>query len=48
MAFTRPIARPDTLPSDRTISFGEATRGGPPPIAAWYPIDSTLGHAFIY
>jgi hypothetical protein len=48
MGFTRSVERPRRLPSTQTIVFGEAPAGTPPPIRAWYPIDSSTGHAFIY
>jgi hypothetical protein len=48
MAFTEPIARPDNLPSDRRVSFGESLPGIAPPITAWYPSGEAVGHRFIY
>jgi hypothetical protein len=47
-AYTRPVDRPDSLPKDRVVTFREAPPGVPTPIAAWYPIDSSPGHEFIY
>ena len=48
LGFTRSVERPHTLPSTRTIVFGEAPAGAPLPIHAWYPVNSRTGHEFIY
>jgi hypothetical protein len=48
MAFTRFVSRPPRLRRSQTIGFGEAPAGTPPPIAVWYPLDSSRGHEFIY
>ena len=48
LGFTRSVERPRTLPATRTIVFGEAPAGAPLPIHAWYPVNSTTGHEFIY
>ena len=45
---TQVVMRPAGMPQDRTVTFGEAARGGPPPIAAWYPLGSDTGHRFLY
>jgi hypothetical protein len=47
-AFTRLVERPEGLRADRQVTFGEARRGAPPPITAWYPIGESVGHQFIY
>jgi hypothetical protein len=46
--FTERIARPEGLPENHLISFGERSRGAVPPVAAWYPIGDSRGHKFIY
>jgi hypothetical protein len=46
--FTRRVARPHNLPTGATVAFGEAVKGEPTPIAAWYPIDGANGQEFIY
>ena len=46
--FTRRVSRPRNLPAGATVAFGEAAKGEPAPIAVWYPVDGTDGHAFIY
>jgi hypothetical protein len=48
MALTNRIERPPSLPPDRSVTFGEARRGMPPPIAAWYPIGESRGYQFNY
>jgi hypothetical protein len=48
MGFTRTIARPRHMSSAIPIAFGEASANEPPPIAAWYEINATTGHEFIY
>jgi hypothetical protein len=48
MGFTRTIARPRHMSSAIPIAFGEASANEPPPIAAWYEINETTGHEFIY
>jgi hypothetical protein len=48
MSFTRTVSRPNGLAEDRWVTFGEAARGVPPRIVAWYPQDSSTGHEFIY
>jgi hypothetical protein len=48
MAMTQPAHRPEGLPADRLVTFGEAERGTVPPIAAWYPEGEQIGHTFIY
>jgi hypothetical protein len=45
---TQLVSRPEGLGSDRIVTFGEAPPGIAPPIAAWYPIGSALGHRFLY
>lgn len=47
LGFTNPTERPRGS-RDRVLSFGEAPAGEPKPIVAWYPIGSSLGHAFLY
>ncbi|SRR5216683_846757 len=48
MAYTRIVDRPEGVPPNRVVTFGEAAPGAPPPIAVWYPLDSSIGHEFIY
>ena len=47
-AFTRPTARPAGLRNDSLVILGEAPRGEAPPIKAWFPFGSPVGHEFIY
>lgn len=47
MGFTRRVDRPAGLDAGRLVSLGESRPGVPPPILAWYPVDS-IGHQFIY
>ena len=48
LGFTVPLSRPRTMDRSTVLAFGEAPRGAPQPIDAWYPIGSHLGHRFIY
>jgi hypothetical protein len=48
MAFTEMVPRPAGLPPDVGASFGEAARGGPVPITAWYPAGDANGRLFVY
>jgi hypothetical protein len=48
LGFTRDVPRPVGHPANRTIDFGEAVAGSPMPIAVWYPMDASTGHAFVY
>jgi hypothetical protein len=48
MGFTQEVARPSGSTNKRVIDFGEAVAGSPMPIAVWYPVDSSTGHAFVY
>ncbi|MGE0460280.1 MAG: hypothetical protein AB7Q16_02825 [Vicinamibacterales bacterium] len=45
---TMRASRPAGGRRDLAITFGEAARGVPPPITAWYPIGEETGHAFVY
>jgi hypothetical protein len=47
-AFTYRVPRPENLPKDQAISLGEAGRGDPAPIRAWYPVGDSNGFQFIY
>ena len=47
-AYTRPLARPAGLSKDRIVVFGDAAPGEALPIAAWFPVDSPTGYAFVY
>lgn len=46
--FTYRVRRPENLPKDRAIILGEAGRGEPAPIRAWYPVGDNHGFQFIY
>ena len=46
--FTRMIPRPVNLPADQVITLGEARRGEPVPINAWYPTGESQGHQFVW
>lgn len=48
MGFTRQTRRPAGLPADRLATLGEAPKGTPPPITAWYPLYESTGYQFIY
>lgn len=48
LGFTRPVVRPQALPKNVIMAFGETDEGSPFPIAAWYPLNERSGHAFIY
>lgn len=45
---TMRASRPNGVRRGLSITFGEAARGTPPPITAWYPIGEESGHAFVY
>ncbi len=46
--FTREVRRSAGIPRNGMVSFGEAPTGQPTPIVAWYEIDSSTGHEFLY
>lgn len=48
MGLTRRVTRPLSVPTNRAVVFGEARRGEPAPITAWYPQDENSGYEFIY
>ena len=48
LGFTREVRRSAGIPSNQMVSFGEAPTGQPTPIVAWYEIDSSTGHEFLY
>ena len=48
LGLTRSVERPASLPPERVMTFGEAPRGMPAPIVAWYPKDESRGYEFIY
>jgi len=48
MGFTTPIQRSTGMPADRMVSLGEAPKGTPAPIMAWYPLGHSTGNKFIY
>ena len=48
MGFTERVERPRHLGRDSAVTLGEARPGVPLPITAWYPLDSSRGHRFIY
>ena len=47
-AFTQIVQRPDGMTRNPSVTFGEAAKGTPPPVQAWYPQDEPNGRAFIY
>lgn len=48
-AFTNMVARPDDLPADRLVVFGESSATTARPVAVWYPVGfSEPGREFIY
>jgi len=48
LGLTQHIERPRDLPADRLVLFGEARRGMPAPISAWFPIGESRGYQFLY
>lgn len=48
LGLTRRVTRPINMSADRSVVFGEARRGEPAPITAWYPQDDNSGYEFIY
>jgi hypothetical protein len=46
LGFTKSVTRPGDMPLGPLVSFGEASRGEPTPIKAWYEIHSSVGHEF--
>jgi hypothetical protein len=48
MGFTRTISRPRNMSVQTPVAFGEEGANEAPPIAAWYEINETTGHEFIY
>jgi hypothetical protein len=46
LGFTNSGARPADMPLGQPALLGEASRGEPTPIKAWYEINSSLGHEF--
>jgi hypothetical protein len=48
LGFTDRIDRPRNLRVGSAVTLGEARPNEPVPIVAWYPLDSTRGHRFIY
>ena len=48
LGITQRVARPAGLGNRSTVSLGEAPRGEPTPIVAWYPSDASYGLQFIY
>lgn len=47
LGLTQLISRPAGASNRSTVSFGEAPRGEPKPIVAWYPPDTAYGLQFI-
>ena len=47
LGFTVRVERPRGAPKN-AVTFREAPRGQPVPIAAWYPIRASDGYEFIY
>ena len=48
MASTQPRVRPAGMRPDEVVTFGEARRGAPRPIATWYPRGADLGFGVVY
>ena len=46
--FTNVIDRPALMSLSQAVSLGEARRGDPQPIRAWFPLGLSEGRAFIY
>lgn len=47
-AMTRQTFRPASTVRDSLVTFGEAPAGSAPPVEAWFPPESSVGHEFIY
>ena len=47
-AYTVDVQRPRGDDGKLLVQLGEAPAGAAPPIAAWFPIGSSVGHQFIY
>jgi len=45
---TRPVARPNGMKRDQSVSLGEAAAGVAPPITAWWPQFESTGRQFVY
>jgi hypothetical protein len=45
--FTRDVRRPDNMPREQVVSFGESSSDRPLPISVWWADDS-VGRQFIY
>lgn len=48
LALTLPVMRPAKAGANAMVTLGEARRGTPPPITAWYPEGDSIGHGLIY
>src|SRR5262245_38721331 len=49
LGFTYRVARPSEARDRQSkVILGEARRGEPAPIRAWFPYDATVGYEFIY
>jgi hypothetical protein len=48
LGFTQRIDRPAGLPANRFVTLGEAPRGTPMPITAWFPDGEASGYQFLY
>lgn len=48
LGFTNRADRPAAMRDNEAVIIGEARRGAPPPITAWYPVGARYGHRFIY
>jgi hypothetical protein len=46
--FTRIISRPRQMSLTTPIAFAETPANQPPAIAAWYEVNDTMGHEFVY
>ena len=46
-AFTRSVERPIGI-GRRQIRFAETVPGKTPRVVAWYPVDASTGHEFVY
>jgi hypothetical protein len=48
LGMTQVVPRPAGMDEHSTVALGEAPRGEPKPIVAWYPPDAAHGLQFIY
>jgi hypothetical protein len=48
LGFTGRVARPSGMSPKTHVTLGEARRGAPPRVMAWYPAQAARGYEFLY